>query len=324
MKNTFFIALVVLLFSMPARSQDFSAVDHTVRAYSKSFSKPEELASKITSDFKREDEKARAIFTWIALNINYDLKSYYAQSGTRRVAYSFRTQAEKFEKEKQFRYELARKTLKSKKGVCEGYATLFSEVAGLVGLESVIVPGTSKAHPSQIGKLPGASDHAWNAVKIDGQWKLVDATWASGAMNTTTKTFVSKFNDGYFCTAPELFFLNHFPDDTRWLLTDLTAKDFAALPLYYGNYLTSGYTFLSPGIGTFTNSKSNVIPFRIQNLGNNDVVSYQFSRKNQSKEVVPVRSGNLSQFDIIMDNNSNGYLTVFVNQKSVVTYKIQR
>jgi transglutaminase/protease-like cytokinesis protein 3 len=67
-----------------------------------------------------------------------------------------------------------------------------------------------KSHPAHIGKLPKQNDHEWNAVKIDGRWKLIDVTWASGSVSTQTGKFVPEFNDAYYGTAPEVFFSTIF------------------------------------------------------------------------------------------------------------------
>src|SRR5690606_15652960 len=137
--------------------------------------------------------------------------------------------------------------IKSKRGVCQGYATLYTIIADKAGLESVIVTGSSKSHPAHIGKQPGNSDHAWNAIKIGGEWKLVDVTWGAGTATGNPPKFNFKFSDKYFFTDPDVFFLNHFPDDKKWLMTNRSEKEFADLPLYYGNYHMGGYEFVSPG-----------------------------------------------------------------------------
>ena len=54
----------------------------------------------------------------------------------------------------------------SGKAVCDGYAGMFQALATKAGLESRLV----------LGRADGQR-HAWNVVKIDGTWKLVDATW---------------------------------------------------------------------------------------------------------------------------------------------------
>jgi len=53
-----------------------------------------------------------------------------------------------------------------KKAVCAGYAYAFKALADEAGLEAVYVGG-----------LVGGEGHAWNKVKINGKWKLIDVTW---------------------------------------------------------------------------------------------------------------------------------------------------
>ncbi|MGN1147007.1 MAG: transglutaminase domain-containing protein [Lachnospiraceae bacterium] len=50
--------------------------------------------------------------------------------------------------------------------VCAGYAAAFKLLADAAGLESVVVTGTLE------GNLP----HAWNKVRIDGEWEILDVT----------------------------------------------------------------------------------------------------------------------------------------------------
>jgi len=51
-------------------------------------------------------------------------------------------------------------------GVCSSYAAAFKLLADAAGLESIVVTGSLE------GDLP----HAWNRVRIDGEWRSVDAT----------------------------------------------------------------------------------------------------------------------------------------------------
>lgn len=52
------------------------------------------------------------------------------------------------------------------KGVCLAYAGAFQLLAKEMGLDSIVVTGT----------LNGNQNHAWNKVKIDGRWCVVDVT----------------------------------------------------------------------------------------------------------------------------------------------------
>lgn len=326
MKNIFKLFNTMLLFFLfigfSANAQDYAKVDNIVDAYPKSFSSPDKLAEQINKDFRRDDEKARAIFTWIATNIKYDYAAYGVNE--RPIGFTYKTQAEKEAKQKAMKQELAQKTLKSKKGVCQGYSTLYLVVAEKTGLECEIIPGTSKSHPSHIGKAPGASDHAWNAVKIGDEWKLLDATWGAGTVAGEKPEFKFKFNDKYFFSDPDTFFLNHFPDDKRWLLTDKTEKDFANLPLYYGDYLMKGYEFMAPDAGIFKAVPSGFIEFKVDNLKPGDMVHYAYSRDRVIKEIKPEYKGETAIFKVSLNNGSVGTLTIYINQKSIASYRINK
>ena len=58
--------------------------------------------------------------------------------------------------------------LVEKKANCEGYAKAFGVLAADFGLESVLVTG----------KTDKGENHAWNQVKVDGEWYNIDVTWA--------------------------------------------------------------------------------------------------------------------------------------------------
>ncbi|MCG6149693.1 hypothetical protein LFX15_15455 [Leptospira levettii] len=157
------------------------------------------LAYQLTYPFVTERAKARAIFRWISQNIRYDW--YALQSG----AYLKNPMD-------------ASHVLETKLTVCEGYANLFNELASRSGLESVKVIGHGKGFGYDPNKPLGSSNHAWNAVKIGGQWKLIDVTWASGG--DTILQDQKQFNDFYFLTPPEYFINDHFPANSKWQLLD--------------------------------------------------------------------------------------------------------
>ncbi|MCL2772938.1 MAG: DUF4358 domain-containing protein [Oscillospiraceae bacterium] len=53
-----------------------------------------------------------------------------------------------------------------KKAICLGYSATFQLFMDLLDIECITVKGFS-----------GSGDHAWNMVKIDGEWYCVDTTW---------------------------------------------------------------------------------------------------------------------------------------------------
>ncbi|MCM1496869.1 MAG: transglutaminase-like domain-containing protein [Clostridium sp.] len=56
--------------------------------------------------------------------------------------------------------------LVKQKGVCLAYAGAFQLLSKALGVESIVVTGT----------LNGKQNHAWNKVRIDGEWYVVDVT----------------------------------------------------------------------------------------------------------------------------------------------------
>jgi hypothetical protein len=309
--------LLLLLLSFGfANAQEYEKVDAIAKTYSKSYNDIDKLAAQIKNDFKREDERARALFTWIALNIRYDNSP--AAMGRKPLRYSYRTEAERRAKIAAIENDLAQKTLATKKGVCHGYAMLYTIVARKMGMESEVVHGSAKALPSDIGKMPGNSNHAWNAIKVNGQWKLVDVTWGAGGISAGAGTFAFRFDDKYFFTNPNVFFLNHFPDDKQWLLTGKNESEFAALPLYYD----LGYEMLSPGNGVIKKPTAGTIPFRIKGIKPSDEVVYQFTSGAFSSRVTPKIANGIGEFNVPLDKSAKGTLTIFVNRESVAAYKI--
>jgi transglutaminase/protease-like cytokinesis protein 3 len=322
MKHILILSFLLLFITNYSYSQSYAAVDNAIKNYPKSFTSPEKLAEKIKADFASDEEKARAIFTWIALNIRYDLNAYAELSQKPKVAYSFSSEEERINKEQKFRRDMANAVLRSKKGVCQDYTALFQTLCELNGIKCMTIMGTSKTTLQHIGKMPIASDHAWNAVRIGDKWRFVEPTWAAGMLNLESGKMMQQFNDAYFFTAPEVFFLNHFPDDKRQTMVDKTAEDFAALPLYYGRYLKSGYEFLTPENGIFSIKDTQSIAFSIADLPENDQVAYVFSNDDKGNMVKVERQGNESRFIIPITKRNRGYLTIFVNNESVVAYKI--
>lgn len=58
--------------------------------------------------------------------------------------------------------------LLGRKGICLGYSTTFQLLMDLSGIECLTVRGA--AHQ-------GTDDHAWNLVRLEGEWYAVDVTW---------------------------------------------------------------------------------------------------------------------------------------------------
>lgn len=58
--------------------------------------------------------------------------------------------------------------LYQKVGICQGYSSTFQLFMDLLGIECITVEGTA---------YNGTEEHAWNMVRLDGEWYCVDVTW---------------------------------------------------------------------------------------------------------------------------------------------------
>ena len=157
------------------------------------------LADYLTKPSGDELEKVRSIYEWITQNIVYDVPAFeagvYPDQGAEAV-------------------------LKRRTAVCSGYARLFEALAAKSGVEAKEVIGSSRTagHTMEPG-VEQKPDHAWTAVKINGQWRLMDCTWAAGYIDSQGR-FVRNRCEFYFLTPPERFIYDHFPEDTRWQLLE--------------------------------------------------------------------------------------------------------
>ncbi|KAF1849299.1 uncharacterized protein K460DRAFT_375964 [Cucurbitaria berberidis CBS 394.84] len=158
------------------------------------------LAHQLCSPFTSPTDKARAIFTWLHHNVDYDTHSFF--NGT-------------------IQPSTPEKTITSGLAVCEGYAGLFAALALKAGLQALVCSGDGKGFghkPLEPGEAVPAfeSNHAWNAVKIDnGEWKLVDPCWGAGHIGCPNRNegYVRKFNPAMFTMDNSEFGMKHFPSD---------------------------------------------------------------------------------------------------------------
>ncbi|MFN0217161.1 MAG: transglutaminase domain-containing protein [Saprospiraceae bacterium] len=228
MKTLFTLSLALLAaFSLCAQA-NYEKADSVAKAFKEEYADAADLALKLTKPFSTEREKARVIFAWVAFNIRYDYKKFKHPPPRPRI--SGRTPQE-FEKNMRELHENEiSNTLRSKKGICADYSRLFQKMCEAAKLESVIVTGVSR----KLGGKGGGS-HAWNAIKIEGKWCLLDATWGAGIVDREDEHFVRRYTPAYFATPPNLFVLNHLPDDEKWQMREkpISKAEFKKQPIVF-------------------------------------------------------------------------------------------
>lgn len=196
-----FLKLILLFTFVPHSifSQEFdvaqyAVTDKTALEIPASMTKSTDLiAQYVRSNFKSDQDKVRAAFVWVASNIAYETKYSYN-------IYENRDQ------------KIVR-ALKTRKGICENYAALFSEICNKSGIKSYVIEGYTKRNSTI-----NSQSHVWNASLIDGCWYLFDPTWGAGQIDNNS--FVKKLNNKYFCQKPEDFLAVHMPFDYLWQFVD--------------------------------------------------------------------------------------------------------
>jgi transglutaminase/protease-like cytokinesis protein 3 len=318
--NSQYLILVLFFAIIKSYSQDYKNVDELVKNYPKSFESTSVLASKISNDFKTESEKARAVFCWIAFNVEYDVKSFLNPQPNSGFSYS--SESEKIEKLKKIEDQIIYRSFRRKIAVCEGYSVLYTHLAKLVGLNSEVIKGASKTVLTDIGIKRIVENHAWNAVQIDGTWRLVDVTWGAGFYDYTTQKFNQDFNPVYFDLPSNNFFMNHFPTSGTWNKETLDKNLYLKLPLVYEKFLKEKYEILEPKSGIIEASPNQKISFKIKNLSKSSLIQYQNNRGDIVKIESVKEENNILEFTIDYLKKDGKFITIYVDGKSTIGFKI--
>lgn len=143
------------------------------------------LAAQITNGLGSDYAKAKAIHDWVCTNIWYDWDAY-------RGGRSYGDTS-------------ALGTLKSKKSVCQGYASITAALLRAANIPAKLVSGYALG-VSTNGEWDDQSasntegNHAWNEAFIEGRWVIIDSTWDSN----------NKYENGHFSKDTGLYSHRYF------------------------------------------------------------------------------------------------------------------
>lgn len=207
---------ILLHLSTPAHagvdelSQKFSHIDQYASKAPASITKdPVALSNYLTSPYSTPVEKARSIYSWIITNIQYDATGYLA---------------------KEYVSKSVEEILESRNGICDGFAKLFQALADHANMEVISIEGRVKTIDNGDDWPDDRGNHVWNAMQVDGQWKIIDSTWGAGFVRKDG--FKPHPNHFFFLAAPESLLTSHFDlKDTFGLQAKnkLTLKEFLSM-----------------------------------------------------------------------------------------------
>lgn len=155
MKSTAFIFLFLFL-SNSGFSQDF--FDFFKRE--KEPETVEEMTHSLVAGLSDDSLKVMKIYKWITGNVSYDYNVY--MSG------------------QPIRYQSAELVYRRRKTTCTGYSNLMVSMLETAGIPAYAVEGFTQDFVLGLDSSKLASDHAWVAFSLNGNWHVADPTWDAG------------------------------------------------------------------------------------------------------------------------------------------------
>jgi hypothetical protein len=121
-----------------------------------------EAAKTVTEKATTDEEKARALYTWVGTRVTYDWDK-----------------VKDYEQKRIWHEQTPEDTFATKKGVCIDYSRLYAVMAKSVGLNVKVVTGLGYDGQGSYGP------HAWNEVFLAQKQAYVplDSTWVSSGAN---------------------------------------------------------------------------------------------------------------------------------------------
>lgn len=184
---------ILILATLPSPAQ-YQAIDrHALRAPHSLRDSLPGLVDYLLEPARTEREKARSLYTWLTHTITYDED---ASRQERRINQS------------------TGDILRRGHGICFDFSVLYAELCRQAGLQCVSVSGYSRQGLGAM-EMPSTPNHSWNAIFLEGQWRLADPTWG---IPPGQDELTANYDTDYFLTPPRLFILNHLPAMPMWQL----------------------------------------------------------------------------------------------------------
>jgi Transglutaminase-like superfamily len=202
----FIFSVSLFLGPLSITAQNFARIDSlAVNAPIWTTRTAEDLSAYCEANAVGELEKVRFYFVWIARHIRYDDKTYgkYRQN----MDYNVEKQS--------IPVVFAERT-----AVCRGYALLLERLCRQSNMAARYVAGYGKAQLNDEHLEP----HAWNAIRIEGNWELFDPTWASNSLQKDSTNLSAHF-ENWFMPPPVMFSRQHWSYDPIFQFTnELTSR----------------------------------------------------------------------------------------------------
>ncbi|MEJ7610552.1 MAG: transglutaminase domain-containing protein [Ferruginibacter sp.] len=265
------------------------------------------IADTITAPFPGKEEKARAIFYWIANNIALDPKAT---------------------KQNDPKNTLPEKVIELRKATPLGFSLLLQEMCSAANIRCISVDGYTRNYAEEINDPADEINHAWNVVQL-GQspetWFLTDAARAGGFLDKKMTVFTKRFTSEYFFADKKLFNLSFFPKNDAWQLGGgvKNLKEFYALPIISNAAFAAELSRISPLTGLIKTKLKNpvVFSFRVNNpVRSVTVITGEGKKQSKPEDMNFEEKNGLLSFSYKFKQEDTTPLTILVDGKEILQY----
>lgn len=269
------------------------------------------ITENITRPFAGKEEKARAIYFWITHHISIDPKA------------TKRNDQRKIKPEE---------IIQLRATTPLGFSLLFQEMCSLANIRCLSVDGYSRNSADDIGNPAEEVNHSWNVVQL-GQspdtWYYVDAAKGSGFLDKRMTTFIPDFNSNYFFTNPEVFNMDHYPDNEAWRLGigPKSLSAFNALPVIYSYGNALGINKTEPKTGKIKTKPSAQVKFNLFHFSNLQIKELKMivgedKRAELPKELKFTDASGVISFSYQFKRDDEYPITILADGKPVISYYV--
>jgi transglutaminase/protease-like cytokinesis protein 3 len=265
----------------------------------------------LTRQFPDKIDKARAIFDWIADNINFDLSAAKSEDDKNNNSVT---------------------VLKRRIATSVGYATLFQDMCSVANIRCLTIDGYIKRSLDDVDDKLDVPNYMWDVIQlgeVSQDWYYVDPTAGSGYINDKKTIYTKSFNGNYFFADKNILNNQHFPDNIAWILGSGYSKrnDFYTLPIVKDAAYDFKISGFQPATAHVKAKASKLIPFKIGVSGAEQITSVTLAiGEDKARKIKPMNYTNTAgyvEFSYKFDDEDTYPVTILFNGKEVISYLIE-
>ena len=196
--NRFLLFILLSIYPLSIKGQNFARIDSlAMKTPLLAAQSTKDLVAFCIANARNDMEIARFYFVWVARHIRYDEET----ANLVRLEFDSKKQS-------------PLTVFASRKAICTGYARLLAYLCRQSNIPALYVAGYGKDEV----RTDSIETHAWNVLKMGGEWALCDPTWASNVL-ASDSAFLGVPFERYFMGTTDYFQKGHLPYDPVFQLT---------------------------------------------------------------------------------------------------------